>query len=181
MDKIRVGIVGTNNLTDWFLSGAKEVYGFELAAVYSRTENRARDFAHKYGVKTIFTDLEVMAKSELIDAVYIASPNSLHAEQSMLFLNNKKHVLCEKAFGSNTEEVQAMIKAAKENKVLLMEAMKTTLLPNFLVIKENIHRIGKVRRVFTSFCQYSSRYDKYKNGEVLNAFKPELSNGALMD
>ena len=62
-----------------------------------------------------------------------------------------------------------------------MEAMKTTLLPNFQVIKENIHRIGKVRRYFTSFCKYSSRYDKYKNGEILNAFKPELSNGALMD
>lgn len=181
MDNIRVGVIGTNNITDWFLSGAKEVKGFELVAVYSRTEDKAREFADKYGVKTIFTDIEVMAKSELIDAVYIASPNSLHAKQSILFLNNKKHVLCEKAFGSNLEEVQAMIKTAKKNNVLLMEAMKTTLLPNFLVIKENIHRIGKVRKFFTSFCQYSSRYDKYKKGEVLNAFKPKLSNGALMD
>ena len=62
-----------------------------------------------------------------------------------------------------------------------MEAMKTTMLPNFQVVKENLHRIGKVRKCSASFCQYSSRYDKYKNGEVLNAFKPELSNGALMD
>lgn len=181
MDNVRFGVIGTNNITDWFLSGAKNVEGFELVAVYSRTEKKAFEYAKKYGVKEIFTNLEEMAKSDLIDAVYIASPNSLHAEQSILFLNNKKHVLCEKAFGSNLKEVEEMIKCAKENKVVLMEAMKTTLLPNFQVIKENIHRIGKVRRFFTSFCKYSSRYDKYKDGEILNAFNPKLSNGALMD
>lgn len=181
MRKVRVGVIGTNNITDWFLNGAKEVEDFKLEAVYSRTENKAREYADKYNVENIFTNLEEMAKSDLIDAVYIASPNSLHAEQSILFLKNKKHVLCEKAFGSNVKEVKEMIKVAKENEVLLMEAMKTTMLPNFQVIKENLHRIGKVRRYFTSFCQYSSRYDKYKNGEILNAFKPELSNGALMD
>ncbi|MBB6624085.1 Gfo/Idh/MocA family protein [Clostridium gasigenes] len=181
MINIRVGVVGTNNITDWFLSGAKDVEGFKLAAVYSRSESKAREYANKYGVKDIFTNLEEMAKSDLIDAVYIATPNSLHSEQSILFLENKKHVLCEKAFGSNLKEVEAMIKSAKENKVLLMEAMKTTMLPNFQVVKENLHRIGKVRKCSASFCQYSSRYDKYKNGEVLNAFKPELSNGALMD
>ncbi len=181
MINIRVCVVGTNNITDRFLSGAKDVEGFKLAAVYSRSESKAREYANKYGVKDIFTNLEEMAKSDLIDAVYIATPNSLHAKQSILFLENKKHVLCEKAFGSNLKEVEAMIKCAKENKVLLMEAMKTTMLPNFQVVKENLHRIGKVRKCSASFCQYSSRYDKYKNGEVLNAFKPELSNGALMD
>ena len=181
MSKIRFGVVGTNSITDWFLNGAKEVEGFELVAVYSRSENKAREYSDKYGVNNIFTDLEEMAKSDLIDAVYIATPNSLHAEQSILFLKNKKHVLCEKAFASNLREVEAMIKEAKKNKVVLMEAMKTTLLPNFQVVKENLHRIGKVRKYFASFCKYSSRYDKYKNGEILNAFKPELSNGALMD
>ena len=181
MNNIRVGVVGTNGITDWFLNGAKDVEGFELAAVYSRSEDKAREYANKQGVKVIFTNLEEMAKSDLIDAVYIATPNSLHSEQSIVFLQNKKHVLCEKAFASNLKEVENMIKVAKENKVLLMEAMRTTVLPNFQVVKENLHRIGKVRKYFASYCQYSSRYDKYKNGEILNAFKPELSNGALMD
>ena len=62
-----------------------------------------------------------------------------------------------------------------------MEAMKSTLSPNFLAVKDNLHRIGTPRRYFASFCQYSSRYDKFKEGIVLNAFRPELSNGALMD
>ena len=47
--------------------------------------------------------------------------------------------------------------------------------------KENLHKIGKIRRYFASYCQYSSRYDKYKEGIILNAFKRELSNGSLMD
>ena len=56
--------------------------------------------------------------------------------------------------------------------------MKTTLLPNFKVIQEQLSKIGTVRRYFASFCQYSSRYDAYRAGTVLNAFNPELSNGA---
>ena len=178
---INIGIVGSNFIVDRLIEGARNVSGVNIAAIYSRTEERAKEFAKKHGIKYTYTNLEEMAKSDLIDAVYIASPNALHSSQTILFLNNKKHVLCEKAFASNTKEVDAMIKAAKENDVVLMEAMKTTLLPNFRVIKENIHKIGKVRKYFASYCQYSSRYDKYKAGEVLNAFKNELSNGAIMD
>lgn len=178
---IRFGIVGTNNITTWFLNGASLVKEFKLTAVYSRTEEKAKEFAGRYGVENTFTNLEEMAKSDLIDAVYIASPNRLHAEQAILFMKNGKHVLGEKAFASNAKEVYKMIEAARENNVVLMEAMKTTLLPNFKAVMENIHKIGKVRRYFSSYCQYSSRYDKYKEGIVLNAFKPELSNGSLMD
>ncbi len=179
--KIRFGVIGTNKITEWFLNGALKLEDFCFTSVYSRNEEKGRNFAEKYGVTNVFTNLEDMAKSNLIDAVYIASPNALHKEQSVLFLKNKKHVLCEKAFASNSMEVEEMIETARENNVLLMEAMKTTHLPNFKVIKENLHRIGKVRRYFGNYCQYSSRYDKYKEGIVLNAFKPELSNGALMD
>lgn len=178
---LNIGVIGTNFITEWLIAGAREVEGVRIAAVYSRTFERGKEFADKFSIENIFTDLDKMAKSDLIDAVYIASPNAFHAKQSILFLNNKKHVLCEKAFASNTREVNEMIKAARENNVVLMEAMKTTLLPNFRVIKDNLHKIGKVRKYFSSYCQYSSRYDKYKSGEVLNAFKSELSNGAVMD
>jgi scyllo-inositol 2-dehydrogenase (NADP+) len=74
-----------------------------------------------------------------------------------------------------------MISSAKENNVLLMEAMRSTVMPNFKSIQENLHKIGPVRRYFASSCQYSSRYDKYKEGTVLNAFNPAFSNGSMMD
>ncbi|MDV4152405.1 Gfo/Idh/MocA family oxidoreductase [Clostridium sp. AL.422] len=178
---INLGIIGSNFITDRLIEGAREVSDINISAIYSRTEERAKEFSEKHSIKNIFTSLEEMAKSNLIDAVYVASPNALHSSQTILFLRNKKHVLCEKAFATNTREADEMIRTAKENNVVLMEAMKTTLLPNFRVIRDNIHKIGKVRKYFASYCQYSSRYDKYKAGEVLNAFKKELSNGAIMD
>ncbi|RFU60224.1 Gfo/Idh/MocA family protein [Bacillus sp. V59.32b] len=178
---VRFGIVGTNWITEKFLDGASLVENLTLSAVYSRKSETAEEFAGKYGVENTFTDLESMAKSDLIDAVYIASPNSLHAEQAQIFLRNKKHVICEKPIASNSRELKQMIHTAKENNVLLMEAMKSTFLPNFQSVQENIHKIGKVRKFFANYCQYSSRYDAYKEGNVLNAFKPEFSNGALMD
>ncbi|MGN7175237.1 oxidoreductase [Paenibacillus sp. FSL R5-0490] len=178
---VRFGIVGTNWITERFLKAALQAEDFQLTAVYSRTEEKAKEFAGKYGVKRTFTDLQTMAASGEIDAVYIASPNSLHSEQAILFMKHKVHVLCEKPIASNTKELQTMIAAARENNVLLMEALKSALMPNFLAVKENLHKIGQARRYFASFCQYSSRYDAYRQGTVLNAFNPELSNGSLMD
>ncbi len=91
----------------------------------------------------------------------------------MFFVKNRLHQI--------KLELQAMIDVARKNNVLLMEAVKSTLLPNFQVVRENVNRVGKVRSYFASFCQYSSRYDAYKEGNILNAFKPEFSNGAIMD
>ncbi|MRX72397.1 oxidoreductase [Bacillus lacus] len=178
---VRFAIVGTNWITEEFLKAAGEAEEFALNAVYSRTEEKAQSFAGKYGVSHIFTNLEEMASSSEIDAVYIASPNSLHAEQAITFLKNGKHVLCEKPIASNTYEISNMIKAAKENGVVLMEAVKSTCMPNFGAVQSSLQKIGPVRRYFASYCQYSSRYDAYKQGNILNAFKPEFSNGALMD
>ena len=77
---VRFGLVGTNWITESFLQAASQLDDFSLTAVYSRTSERATEFAAKYGVTLTFTDLESMAKSSDIDAVYIASPNSVHAE-----------------------------------------------------------------------------------------------------
>ncbi|WP_210365838.1 Gfo/Idh/MocA family oxidoreductase [Bacillus sp. REN3] len=178
---VRFGVVGTNWITEEFIKGASHHSDFRLAAVYSRTVERAAEFAGKYGVDAAFADLEEMAKSAVIDAVYIASPNSLHARQAIIFMKNGKHVLCEKAIAANGRELEEMARTAEKHGVLLMEAMKSTLLPNFKAIQDNLDKIGTIRRYFASFCQYSSRYDAYKNGVILNAFNPEFAGGSLMD
>jgi predicted dehydrogenase len=178
---IRFGVIGTNRITEQFIEAGIGIENFALSAVYSRTKERAEEFAEKFDVKSTFTDLEQMAQSNEIDAVYIASPNSLHAKQAIIFMNQGKHVLCEKPLASNTFELREMINTAKKNNVLLMEALKSTLLPNYHTIRENLFKIGPVRRYFACYCQYSSRYDAYKEGIVLNAFNPAFSNGALMD
>ena len=181
MEKVRFGVVGTNFITDWVIAGASQDPRFELAAVYSRSRERAEEFAAKYGIPYKFTSLEEMASSPVVDAVYIASPNFKHAEQSILCMSHGKHVLCEKPLASNAAEARQMIAASAKYNVTLMEAMKSTLNPNFLMMMRNVERVGKVRRYFSSYCQYSSRYDRLKAGELPNAFNPACSNGALMD
>ena len=179
--KIRFGMVGTGFIADWVLAGARQDARFEAVAICSRSQERADAFAAKHGIPHTFTSLGQMAASPLVDAVYIATPNFLHASQSILCMRHGKHVLCEKPLASNAREARQMVAVARECGVTLMEAMISTLNPNFRVVQEYLPRLGTIRRYFASFCQYSSRYDKFREGIVLNAFDPSLSNGAMMD
>lgn len=180
-EKINFGIVGTGKISNWFLEAAFKVDEFNFKGLYSRTEESGKAFLKNYEGVKLYTSLEDMINDEEIHAIYIASPNSKHFEQAVKCLNGKKPVLCEKAFASNKKEAFKMIECAKTNDTLLMEAMRITVLPNFLEVKNHIHKIGKIRKYIASYCQYSSRYDNFKNGIIENAFKSELSNGALMD
>lgn len=179
--KINLAVVGSGSISHRFIEACKDVEDVKLYAFCSRDIKKAQAFQDKYGFLKIYDDIDVLSQDRELDAVYIALPNSLHCEQTIKFLKNKKHVLCEKPFCTNSEEAKKMIKIAKENDVILMEAMRPTTLPNFLEVKNNLYKIGKIRRYFASFCKYSSRYDDFKNGIIQNAFKNELSNGALMD
>lgn len=163
------------------MKAAKEAGDVRIMGVCSRTSERAQEFATRCGIPHTFSDLGEFAASDQFEAVYIASPNSQHAEQAIACMNQGKHVLCEKPIASNSAELEAMIAAAERNGVLFMEAMKTTMMPCFQAILDGLPKLGRIRRYFGSYCQYSSRYDAYKQGTVLNAFNPQMSNGALMD
>jgi predicted dehydrogenase len=181
MDKVRFGLVGTGRITDWVLKGAFEDPRFVAQAVCSRSIDSARTFAAKYNIPEIYTDLEQMVSSPDIDAVYIGTPNHTHADIAIKCLNHGKHVLCEKPFASNANEAQRMVSAARENGVIIMEAMISTLSPNFRKAGELASRIGTLRHYSASFCQYSSKYDALKQGIVAASFDPLCSGGALMD
>ncbi len=180
---MRFATIGSNFIVDSFLRGAFHDERFCYTALYSRTAERGKEFADKYPKCNlrIFTSLEEMAKSTEVDAVYIASPNVCHSMQAIIMMEHGKHVLCEKPLSTSYEEGLKMVECARQNGVTLMEAMKTTLLPNFTAVRNALPKIGKVRRFTAQFCQYSSRYDAFKSGEVLNAFNPELGGGGLLD
>ncbi len=178
---IRFAVIGTNWITRQFVDAAHETGKYTLTAVYSRSLEQAQHFASDYPVEHLFTSLEALAQSHDIDAVYIASPNSLHFSQSELFLRHKKHVICEKPLASNLREVEAVIACARENGVVLFEAFKTASLPNFLLLQQSLPKAGKVRKAFINYCQYSSRYQRYLDGENPNTFNPAFSNGSIMD
>lgn len=178
---IRFAVIGTNWITKQFVDAAHETGKYKLTAIYSRSLEQAQTFANDYPVEHLFTSLEAMAQSDAIDAVYIASPNSLHFPQTQLFLHHKKHVICEKPLASNLREVEAAIETARENQVVLFEAFKTASLPNFLLLQQSLSKVGKVRKALINYCQYSSRYQRYLDGENPNTFNPAFSNGSIMD
>lgn len=178
---INFAVIGTNFITDWFVNATKCVNDVDVVAVYSRTEEKGQEYAQKMGISKVYTSIEKMCEDKDIDAVYVANPTAFHYETTIKALKAKKHVLCEKPFASNEEQVLEMINTAQENGVVVMEAMRSVHNETIEVIRNNLSKLGAVRNVKFSFCQYSSRYDKFKNGIVENAFKRELSNGALMD
>lgn len=180
--KIRFATIGSGAIVESFLQGALFDERFEYAAVYSRTAERGGEFAAKYGVSKVYTSLEALANDSEIDAVYIASPNVCHAPQTIMMMNQGKHVLCEKPIAPSYSEALGMIECARKNGVALMEAMKTTLLPNFFAIRDALPKIGKVFRYTAQFCQFSSRFKSFLSGEsVPNVFNPQMKGGALLD
>lgn len=177
---MRFSTVGTGNIVEKMINGGKLCEDFELYGVYSRSEERGSAFAKRFGASGVFTDFKALAESKT-DAVYIASPTALHYKQAKFLLMHKKHVLCEKPACSNFFELDDLLNTAERNKVIYLEAMRPVFSPGYAWIKENLHKIGKIRHAVFTYCQYSSRYDNFKNGIIENAFKSELSNGSLMD
>ncbi len=188
MKKTRFGIVGTGRISDWVFKGAVMDPRFEAVAVCSRTLERGNAFAEAHGIGKVYTDIDKMASDPEIDAIYIGTPNSTHHDIAIKCMKRHKHVLCEKPMASNARETKEMIDVAKANGVMLMEAMISTLCPNFVAARERLAEMGTVRHYFASFCQYSSKYDLVKriiagedNSPVPSSLNPDRCGGALMD
>lgn len=179
MDRIRLGIVGTNFVSDWLCDAAELVSGVRVTGVYSRTEEKGAEFAARHGIPAVYTDYFAMLRD--VDAVYIASPNYAHCDQAVAAMERGRDVLCEKMMAASYGQALRMRAAAERNEVVLLEAMRTDFDPSLAAIKEGISRIGEIRRARLEYCQYSSRYDKFKEGIILNAFRPEICNSALAD
>lgn len=177
-------IVGTNFISDTFLAAAKTLSNFNLYGICSRQISSGERFLANHPTNTdakIFTSIDAVCQDEQVDVVYIAAPNSLHSAYAIQCLKAGKHVLGEKPSAANSKQLAAILTAAKQYQRLYMEAMMTTHLPNFAHLQAALKKIGTPRKFIGQFSQYSSRYDKYKNGERPNTFLPEFANGALLD
>src|SRR5699024_12392849 len=111
-----------------------------------------------------------MSNSELIDYNYSESQNAMHFEHTLLFLKNKKQVICEKPIFSNKAELKKAYEVAEANEVYLFEAMRNIVTPGFQLLKDNLNKCGKIRSVVLNYSKYSSRYTKVLNGEEPNIF-----------
>lgn len=173
--------IGTSQITESFIESARTVPNAKIAAVYSRSRERAKVFAEKNQVSKQYSSFEELAKDSEIDGVYIASPNVCHFEQSKFFLSHGKHVICEKPACLNSEQVRTLFAIADENHCIFMEAIKGVHATALPLLREALKEIGHVYSAVLDFSQYSSRYDAYLRGERPNIFLPEMGAGGFMD
>lgn len=174
---IRWGIIGLGKIANKFATDLASIKNVELVAVASRNIQNANNFAEKHNAKKAYSSYEELAKDNNVDAVYIATPHSFHKEHAILCLQNKKAVLCEKPFAMNLSEVTEMIEAAKENNVLLMEALWSFFLPHFTYVLDLVksEKFGKLKNLEADF----GFHTPYNTDSRL--FKKELGGGSLLD
>lgn len=180
---VRFGIIGTGRISDWVLRGAAQDARICVSAVCSRTVEAAEAFIARNPMAEgarVYTSVEEMVADHQVDAVYVGTPNQTHCAYTIAALKAGKHVLCEKPLAINVAEGRKMVEAAWESGCLLMEAMISTLNPNFLAVSSRIDEIAPVRNYSSFFCQYSSKFEALKRGEVATSFKPGTA-GALRD
>lgn len=174
---INWGIIGLGKIANKFASDILKTKGAKLYAVASRDQQKADSFAVQYNVKFAYDSYEALAKNPNVDAIYIATPHSLHKKFTVLCLNHKKAVLCEKPFAMNLSEVEDMITVAKHNNTLLMEALWTYFLPHYQYVLDELKskRFGNITKIeadfgFKPFIDMESR-----------VFKKSLGGGSLLD
>lgn len=180
---INLAIIGTGRISEWVLQGALQDVRINVVAVCSRKYETAESFITRNldPLKTkIYTSVSELVKDSEIDAVYIGTPNETHCAYAVECLNGGKHVICEKPLAVSATEGRIMAEAAESNGCVLMEAMISTLNPNFRAAISKIDDIAPVRHYSSHFCQYSSKYEALKSGIVASSFRPGTA-GALRD
>ena len=177
---IKFGVIGSGWIAEEFVKGAELVDGFVFSAMYSRTEEKGNEFVKKFKDVPVYTDINAFAKSD-IDAVYIASPNSLHYSQSKLMLENGKHVLCEKPITITPDEFAELNEFAEKENLVYTEAIMMLHLSHRNLIKEKLKTLGKISSAHFDFSQLSSKYPALLRGENPNIFNPKMKTGCLRD
>lgn len=178
---IGLATIGTSAITEKFLSAVRKTGRFKLIACCSRSAEKGREFAKDHGFADYCTDVRSLADNFNVDAVYIASPNALHYEQSKLLLESGKHVFCEKPITTSAAQYDSLLRLAKEKRVIYAEAIMSRHFKGRQIILDAIDKIGEISIARLSFCQRSGRYDAFKSGEHMNIFDMSLAAGTLMD
>lgn len=173
------GILATGTIAHKFAQTVAQMgaEGERIAAVGSRSVEKARTFAQQYGIPRCYGSYQELAEDPEVEAVYIATPNTLHYEDCRLCLEQGNHVLCEKPFTINVRQAMELNALAQEKGLFLMEAFWTWLLPAYEKLRELIaaDAIGTVQSIT---CQYGFAAQGARKDRKFNS---GLGGGALLD
>ncbi|HEY4160010.1 MAG TPA: aldo/keto reductase [Polyangiaceae bacterium] len=175
-DTLAWGILSTGRIAHTFARALRRSRRGRLVAVGSRSAESAERFASEYGCRAHPSYESLLADRE-VDAVYIAPPHPVHARWAVLAARAKKHILCEKPLGLNASEGMAMIDAARQNDVFLLEAFMYRFSPQTKRLLELV-KSGAVGRVKAIDASFGFDGDFSPESRLL---APELGGGALLD
>ena len=176
-ETVRWGILGTGKISRAFANALKDVPGAVLAAVGSRSQDKAAAFADEFGASARYGSCELLAQAEGVDLIYIGTPHPEHAANALMALRAGKGVLCEKPFTMNLREAEQVVTFARSKRLFLMEAMWTRYLPAYQEVQRILAsgEIGTPRQVVADF-GFAANF-----GPEHRVFNPELGGGALLD
>jgi predicted dehydrogenase len=176
-ERVRWGIAATGGIARRFAQDLVHVPDAELVAVGSRSRESAETFGAAHGARHRHASYEDLAADPDVDAVYVATPHSRHRDDTLLFLEAGKAVLCEKPFALTKVEAVEMVAAARSRRVFLMEGMWSRFLPAWVELRSLVAAgaIGELRLVTASFAFQMSVDPRHR------LFDLNLGGGALLD
>jgi D-xylose 1-dehydrogenase (NADP+, D-xylono-1,5-lactone-forming) len=182
MTKVRWGLLSTANINQALIPPIRASQRGELAAVASRSLDKAQAYAQEWEIPKAFGGYQEMLDSGEVDAVYIGLPNHLHAEWSIKAMQAGVHVLCEKPFAPTLEEVDAMIAAKEETGIALAEAFMYRHHPQTKIVGEWVHA-GKLGEITVLRGAFNFRMpEEQRQPDNLNVrLVPEWGGGSLWD
>lgn len=184
MAAITFGTIGTGWITDSWIDAAHKSKQWQLYAIFSRKQDQAQAFGSKHQCTNLYTSLADFLADDGMQAVYVASPNSLHYEQAKPVLQARKHCILEKPATSTPEELEDLFRLAKEHGVYLIEAYRHIQEQNYKLLRRLVvdeKRLGPIYGASFTYASYSSRYTNVLNGETPNIFSLEFGGGSLVD
>jgi predicted dehydrogenase len=180
---MNVAILGAGSIIPDFMEAAARVPELQMYAIYGRESSREKleRMQQQYQIRRIYYDYEALLEDEAVEVVYVALPNDLHYPFAKKALEHKKHVIMEKPFADSVSQAQELTTLARQQQVMILEAITNQYLPNYEKTRNLLGELGDIKIVEINFSQYSSRYQRFKKGDVAPAFDPKHSGGALMD
>jgi glycerol-3-phosphate cytidylyltransferase len=148
---LKLGVIGAGRIANRLVDEVRFVSGVTVEGVYSRTSANAQKFADSHELRVVADSLPALLDE--VDAVYVATPHGTHCDYALQAMAAGKHVLCEKPMALSRAEVEKMFAAATDNRVVLLEAVKTAFSPGFqrMVAVARSGSIGQVRSVDGTF------------------------------
>ncbi len=177
MTDIRWGIVGAGRIAHTFAQDMPATGNGVVQVVAARNGDSAKAFADEYGIANSYEGYDELYADPDVDAIYVATPHSMHLQHAGDALRAGKAVLCEKPITLNASECQQLMQIADQTSGYLMEAMWTWFLPAVRTAKEWVDagRIGNIVQIQSDF-GYPQVYDADKR-----EYAAELGGGCLLE